>query len=169
MHERLIALQKEVKKHVDEIWIDEPKDVMFIRNGYIKSGAGIKNQYFTTLVMLSGEIRALGIHIFSDLLHYAKDGSFSLQQLIKMTKKSLQVDLGVVGYFGLESYGKLLRQYYDSLDLMETLDEYVLLTKDLFTLTNRYQLWLHQIFPWNLSVLFPKADIDDLRNFIKQI
>lgn len=87
MHSDLVKLQRAVEKHIDEIWVDEPLDITLLKNGYIKSGAGIKEQYFTTLVMLSGEVRALGIHIFPDLLYHANNATFSLSQLIDMTKK----------------------------------------------------------------------------------
>ena len=169
MYEKLAALQDEIEEHIQEIWVQEPRDILYIKNGYIQSGAGIKEQYFTTMVMLSGEVRALGVHIFPDLLFYAKSGDYSLEQLIHMTERSLQIDLGVVGYFGLEKYGNLLQKYFEVLECIENKEEYITVTQGMFTLTNRYQLWMHQIFPWYLAVHFPKADIEKRKEFIVQI
>lgn len=169
MHSDLVKLQRAVEKHIDEIWVDEPLDITLLKNGYIKSGAGIKEQYFTTLVMLSGEVRALGIHIFPDLLYHANNATFSLSQLIDMTKKALEIDLGVIGYFGLETFGILLKEYYENLSLIQNKEEFVMLTKVMFTMSNRYQLWMHQIFPWKLSIFFPKADIQRMQEFLKHV
>ncbi|WP_394266892.1 hypothetical protein [Anaerotignum sp.] len=165
----MTELQREIEKHIDEIWVDEPLDITLLKNGYVRSGAGIKEQYFTTLVMLSGEVRALGIHIFPDLLHHAKKETFSLSQLSDMTKRALEIDLGVIGYFGLETLGGLLKKYYEALPFMQNKEEYVKLTKEMFTMTNRYQLWMHQIFPWKLSIFFPKADTQRLQEFLKLV
>ena len=43
------------------------------------------------------------------------------------------------------------------------LKELQALFEDLFTLSNRYQMWLHQTFPWKLSVFFPKKTLKDIQ------
>ncbi len=152
----------DIEKHTDEIWIEEPYDIFLLKNGIIESGAGIKDQYFTVLVMLSGEVRALGIHVFSDLLEFARSGSFTLAQLCAMAKKMLAVDLGVISYFGLPAFGELLGRFAGALDELESEEEFTLACQKMFTLANRYQLWMHQIFPWKLMGLFPKARREDV-------
>lgn len=77
--------------------------------------------------------------------------------------------MGVIGYFGLETFGILLKEYYENLSLIQNKEEFVMLTKVMFTMSNRYQLWMHQIFPWKLSIFFPKADIQRMQEFLKHV
>ena len=156
MNPVIARLMDDVERHTGEIWVSEPDDIFRLKNGVIESGAGIHGQYFTVMVMLSGEVRALGIHIFSDLLAFARGGEFSLGQLRTMTRKMLAVDLGVIGYFGLPRFGELLQRFHDSLDELESVEQYSALCEKMFILSNRYQLWMHQIFPWKLMCMFPK-------------
>lgn len=160
MNENLSLLLMDIDDHTDAIWIEEPRDILRLKNGIIESGAGIHNQYFTVMVMLSSEVRALGIHIFSDLREFASSGEFTLPQLVTMTRKMLSVDLGVIGYFGLETFGALLTRFEQSLDDIASPQEYALLCEKMFILSNRYQLWMHQIFPWHLMVFFPKTTLE---------
>ncbi|MDR2136807.1 MAG: hypothetical protein LBO68_00840 [Synergistaceae bacterium] len=153
-------LKEDIERHLEEIWLDEPRDIADVRRGYFPEGAGIYGQYFSVLVMLGGEMRALGVHIFSDLLKFMADENlFSLVQLKKMIWEMLSIDAGVVGYFGLKEYGKLLVRYRELSQTIESKEDLKALTESLFALTNRYQLWMHQIFPWGLSQYFKKVDV----------
>lgn len=169
MEKKLAEFRDRVKMEIEEIWVDEPRDIYFLKKGYAPSGAGIHNQYFTTTVMLSGEMRALGIHVFPDLLKFARSGAFTIDQLRTMTGTMLQIDLGVVAYFGLRKYGDTLKDYEQLIPEIDTVDDYVDITNEMFTLTNRYQLWLHQIFPWHLSIHFPKAEPEKLKQLLNEI
>ena len=169
MKDKLGLLLEKIEQHTKDIWAEEPRDIFRIKNGYFPSGAGIKDQYFTTIVMLSGEMRALGIHIFPDLIHYCVQNMVDFPKILNMTKRALQIDLGVISYFGLEEYGILLDEYFEALEEMENMEEYLCITKAMFTLTNRYQLWMHQIFPWYLSVHFPKLDVENTEKLLRQI
>lgn len=165
MNAEMMDFKKRVMNHTDAIWVREPLDIYFLKKGYAPSGAGINNQYFTTTVMLSGEIRALGIHIFPELLKFSKSGHFTLEQIKEMLYSMLKVDCGVVAYFGLREYGHFLEEFRELSQKIEDLDTMVDLLGEMFTLTNRYQLWLHQIFPWYLSVHFKKADLSATEAF----
>ncbi|MBS4024348.1 MAG: hypothetical protein KGZ96_01595 [Clostridia bacterium] len=160
--ENLLILKEKIKDKIDQIWLNEPFDIYALKNGYIPSGAGINDQYFAVLVMLGGLVRGLGIHTFPQLLEFAKEEDFALKQLKFMTKSLIRVDCGVIEYFGLTSYGKLLKNLYDCIDHVESKDEFTEIINSMFTLTNRYQLWLHQIFPWKLSVFFKKTTPEKL-------
>ncbi|MDR2527780.1 MAG: hypothetical protein LBD04_02005 [Synergistaceae bacterium] len=150
------ALRQDAERHLEEIWLDEPRDVASVRSGRLPSGAGIYGQYFSVLVMLGGEMRALGVHIFSDLLKFMVDEAFTLPLLRKMIWEMLAIDAGVVGYFGLRDYGALLVRYRDISQAIEDREALRQLTESMFSLTNRYQMWMHHIFPWGLSEGFKK-------------
>ena len=154
--EKLSALKNKISEEIENIWINEPYDIFALKNGYIPSGAGVNDQYFTVLVMLGGLVRGLGIHTFPQLLQFAKE-DFTLDQLILITKSSIRVDCGVIEYFGLTSYGKILKDLHVCVDYVQSKQEFMDIMSSMFTLTNRYQLWLHQIFPWRLSMFFKKT------------
>lgn len=143
-----------VEKETERIWLKEPEDIYNLKKGYLPSGAGIYNQYYSVLVMVSGEVRALGIHIFSDLLEFSGKSEFDLTHLKIMAKCMLKIDIGVISYFGLTLYGRHLEQYYNLIEGFNSKVEFIEATKVMFTYTNRYQMWLHQIFPWGVSTFF---------------
>jgi len=143
-----------VEKETERIWLKEPEDIYSLKKGYLPSGAGIYNQYYSVLVMVSGEIRALGIHIFSDLLAFSRKSEFNLFHLKVMAKCMLKIDIGVISYFGLTLYGRYLDQYYNLIEKLKSKREFMEATRVMFTYTNRYQMWLHQIFPWGVSTFF---------------
>ena len=152
----LMALKKTIKAEIDSIWTEEPDDVRKMRRGFFPSGAGVYNQCFSVLVMAGSEVRNLSIHSFSNLVALSDSNHFSLEQLKIMTREMLRLTAGVIGYFGLERLGMILNSFLNSLGEIANKTELQELLSDLFTLTNRYQMWLHQTFPWHLSVFFPK-------------
>ncbi len=169
MNEKLREFKARVMEHTEKIWVEEPRDVYFLKKGYSTSGAGIHNQYFTTTVMLSGEIRALGVHIFPDLLKFARSGNFTAEQLCQMSKTMVQVDVGVISYFGLKEYGSFLEEFQQLTSEIESVEDFIEILNEMFTVTNRYQLWLHQIFPWYLSVHFPKANPREIETLLRRM
>ena len=156
MINNLMELKKAIKAEIDAIWTEEPDDVRKMRRGFFPSGAGVYNQYFSVLVMAGSEARNLAIHSFSNLVALADSDEFSLEQLKIMTREMLRLTSSVIGYFGLEQLGMILNSFLDNLDEIETKIELQELFADLFTLTNRYQMWMYQTFPWHLSVFFQK-------------
>jgi Cucumopine synthase C-terminal helical bundle domain len=149
-------LQSAIRAEIDAIDLDEPQDVRFIRRGFFPSEAGAYGQYFSVLVMLGSEVRNLAIHAFSNLVAFSRSDRFSLDQLKTMAREMLRVTTGVVAYFGLRRLAEILCAFLELLDEVKDKDELKGLFEELFTLCNRYQMWLHQTFPWHLGVHFPK-------------
>ncbi|WP_158736791.1 hypothetical protein [Alteribacillus sp. YIM 98480] len=167
--DKTLKFVEEVEAEIDHIWLEEPHDVFALKNGCLPSGAGIYNQYFSVLVMLSGEMRTLAIHIFADLIDLGKKQEFEMIHLRLMVKRMLTIDCGVIGYFGLPSYANFLDEYYDLVEKVETKDEFLKITKSMFTLTNRYQMWLHQIFPWSLSMFFKQKNPEEYKELYEKL
>lgn len=159
----------EIKKEIENIWIDEPQDIFNIKNGYLGSDAGVYEQYFTPFVMLGGEMRCLGFHTFADLNDFSKRSEFTLDILKIMTKRMLEVDLGVISFFGLRKYGEILTNFNDLIDIICTKEEYQEIIKLMFTLTNRYQMWLHQIFPWGYCMFMKKKTPEDYKEIHEKL
>ncbi|MBW2342392.1 MAG: hypothetical protein JRF50_19025 [Deltaproteobacteria bacterium] len=49
------------------------------------------------------------------------------------------------------------------IDEVNSITELRGLFADLFTLSNRYQMWLHQTFPWHLSIFFPQKTLNKVQ------
>ena len=145
-----------LEKQINEIWLDEPHDIFCIKNGYLGSEAGCDGQFFSPLVMLSGEIRCLGTHIFADLSVFCRQEQFTLDLLKIMLKRMISTDVGVIGFFGLRSYGETLKNLDALIEKIESKSQFEELIDKMFTLTNRYQMWLHQIFPWGFGKFMPR-------------
>lgn len=94
----LSELKASIREEIENIWINEPKDLRTIRHGFFPSGAGVYDQYFSVLVMVGGEARGLAIHTFSNLVTFADSGQFDLDQLRYMAKEMLRITSGVIGY-----------------------------------------------------------------------
>lgn len=159
----LVELKKEIIEETEKIWIDEPQDVRAIRHGFFPSGAGVYDQYFSVLVMLGSETRNLAIHTFSTLVNFAQSEKLELDQLKYMTREMLRVTSGVLAYFGLKKLGEIISNFLLLLEEIEDKKEFRTIVQDLFTLSNRYQMWLYQTFPWHLSVFFPKNNQEKVK------
>ncbi|MEW5919861.1 MAG: hypothetical protein AB1796_02695 [Bacillota bacterium] len=163
----VLSLLQEINAELEAIWLTEPPDLQRFRLGLLDTGAGVDNQYFTVWVMLGSEVRNLGVHSLADLRVFAVRQEFTLEMLKMMTRQMTGVGRGVIGYFGLKRYGELLNKFVASLDEVKAREEYCSLLDAMFTLTNRYQLWLHQTFPWYLAVHFPKVTPEQLRESLQ--
>jgi len=160
MMDTVSQLKASIKEEIERIWVDEPKDVRTMRHGFFPSGAGVYDQHFSVLVMAGSEARSLAIHTFSSLVTFADSGQFDLEQLKYMAREMLRIASGVIGYFGLTRLGGLLTSFLKHMDEVNSMTELRDLFADLFTLCNRYQMWLHQTFPWHLSVFFPTKTLE---------
>lgn len=159
----LSEVRLEIRAETERIWLEEPEDVKAVRRGFFPSGAGVYDQYFSVLIMMGGEVRNLAIHTFSSLVTFAASGRFDLEHLKYMTREMLRVTVGVIGYFGLRKFGAILNAFLEHLDEVMSVAQMKELLEELFTLSNRYQMWLHQTFPWHLSVFFPKKTLASVR------
>lgn len=169
MHDTMKEFAEYIKDEVQKIWIEEPQDIYNIRHGCLKSEAGAYGQAFSPLVMLSGEIRYLGTHAFADLNYYCGQNKFSLEELIFMTKRMLATDLSVIGFFGLQEYGKQLAEFNQLLDTELDMEDFAAAVSQMFILTNRYQMWLHQIFPWGYGSFMPRKSVDDYKKIAESL
>ncbi|WP_408011100.1 hypothetical protein ACJROX_12635 [Pseudalkalibacillus sp. A8] len=169
MQDNITSLKQEIEKEINKIWLKEPEDIYALSKGYLPSGAGIYDQYFSVLVMVAGEVRSLAIHTFADLLEFARDEEFQMSHLKKMVKRMLKIDCGVIEYFGLSIYGRILNRYNNIVDEFNDKEQFIEITQLMFTLTNRYQMWLHQIFPWRVSVFYKQIHPEEYKKIYENL
>ncbi len=147
-----------IENEIDRIWLDEPEDVQKIRWGIIDSGAGSGEQSFSVLVHLEAYLMLIGADVMYRLLKISKYPDVSLAALNKITKEFLIGTFNVFEFLtdlGLANMHHIGQIYSDSLDDLDTIDEYVELTGSMMTYVTRMHRWIHFIFPWNLGVIFP--------------
>ena len=63
------AVKKDIDNELEKIRLEAPTEVRKMMHGIIDSEAGSYGQYFSTIVFVSGEVRALGIYSARFLLH----------------------------------------------------------------------------------------------------
>ena len=52
-------LVAELRAETDRIWLDEPEEIRAMRLGIFTSDAGSYGQYFSNMVFVNGDMRAL--------------------------------------------------------------------------------------------------------------
>lgn len=150
-----------LKAEIDAIWLTEPEDVRALRLGVNASDAGVYDQYFSPWVMATGLIRSLGVVELASLLRLANNPDFSVNHLTTLLREMLRLTLGVIGFFGLPDLMRALAAVNQTVEQISRLEDFKTLIAALISYVNRYNLWLHQTFPWYLGGLFPKASLEN--------
>lgn len=147
-----------VEGEIKAVWTTEPEDVKKLRLRIIPSGAGTGGQAFTTMVWAAAETRCLGYMILYNLVRMAECKEFTLDQCIKAAQLFIPCTSEFIEYCALPKMGRLIKDALESLDTLETKEQFRELMASLWTYTNRMQLWLHHIFPWEIASAFPKSE-----------
>ncbi len=147
-----------IEVETEAIWLVEPDDVKALRLGVLASEAGVSGQYFSPWVMVSGLVRSFAVVELAALTRLGNDSSFSVTHLKKLLQEMLSLQIGVLSYFGLSRLGATLEAVNRVVTQINDPSDFAKFIKTLFIYVNRYNLWLHQTFPWHLSTLFPKAN-----------
>jgi len=150
--------KSEIERQIDRVWLNEPEEIQKIRWGVIDSGAGSGQQSFSVLVHLEAYLMLVGADVMYRFLKVSQYPDVELQTLTRMTREFLSATFNVFEFLtdlGLTNMHEIGQAYADSLDTLETKDEYVQLTGAMMTYVIRMHRWVHFIFPWNLGVAFP--------------
>ena len=167
--QELERFRQEIEMETERIWLDEPEEVKKLRMGFIDSGAGSYGQYFTTLVFVDGEVRALGYLCFTTILDAINDPDFDLGQIRKLAKMLVPVCAGFLGYCGLTKLWDFSRRFMELTDKVESPDELKGIVRSLVLYVNRMHGWLHFYFPWGLGSQFrlkTDEDIEELKSLV---
>lgn len=167
----LEKLKQEIDVEIKRIWLEEPEEVKKLRLGVIDSGAGSYGQYFTTLVFVDGEVRALGYLVLSGIMKAIDDPEFDLAQIRRLSKMLVPVCSEFLGYCGLTKVWDFSQRFLEIVDLVESKGELKGLVRSLVLYVNRMHGWIHFYFPWGLGAQFrqkSKEEIEELRQLISK-
>ena len=160
------AVLTHLQQETDAIWLVEPEDVRALRLGVQTSNAGVYGQYFSPWVMVSGLVRSLAVAEIASLVRQCNNPAFTAEHLRTMLADMLKITVGVTAFFGLPQLGHTLEAVAATCEQIESKEEFRAFAHSLFTYVNRYNLWLHQSFPWRLGILFPKARTDHAQSVL---
>lgn len=159
----VLALQKELQDETDRIWLDEPEEIKAMRLGVFTSDAGSYGQFFSNLVFVNGDMRALSTWITPAIIVRAvSDDRFSLQQCKDLFAWTNLVNVDFLAYCGFVKFGTFVHRIVEVFDQITTKDELSDLLAAWYAYANRVYLWVHHTFPWGLGTAYPKLTGADL-------
>lgn len=159
----LSKLRADIRAETDKIWLDEPYEIKSMRLGIFPSGSGTRGQYFTNLVFINGDMRALSTWITPGVvLRAVEDDSFTLEQAKNLFKWINVVSVDFLAYTGFVNFSEFVHRIIACYDEIETKDQFRELLVDWYAYANRMYLWVHHMFPWALGTAFPKPSSADL-------
>lgn len=137
---------------IDRIWLFEPRDARELRTGRAATHAGVGGQYFSPWVMATGLVRGLSVVDLPALRRMLTSEKIAPRAAVDLLAEFLRVPAGVIGYFGLPELGAVLEAVRASCPRFGSETEELRRLLEAFsTYLNRYNLWLHQGFPWRLG------------------
>lgn len=150
------SLTELIVSETERIWLHEPQDSRELRTGRSNTEAGVAGQYFSPWVMVTGLIRGLSVVDVAALKRLSANGKMTPQQLAELLSELLLVTAGVTSYFGLPELGGMLKAVRASCPRFTDAAELGAFLSAFSTYLNRYNLWLHQGFPWRLGEQFTR-------------
>jgi hypothetical protein len=141
-------LVQELHAETQRIWIAPPQELLDIHAGRIKSKAGSRDQYFTTMLFVNGEQRPFGYGAIGGLIKSCFNSEVSLDVLKQLTANFIKVPAEFLGYCGLDKQWAFTQRTLEVLKDVETRDDYVTLMSVLGLYANCLNGWNLHYFPW---------------------
>lgn len=165
----LAELKQALQQETDRIWLDEPIEIKRMRLGVYTSGAGSYGQYFSNMVFVNGDMRAISTWITPDaVLRCVGDPSFTLDQCQKVFEWINLLSVDLIAYLGFVKMGEFVHDIVESYPQMKSKEEFLEILEAWYAYANRLYLWVHQVFPWGLGTAFPKPSEEDLSLIAKE-
>lgn len=157
------SLAAEIGAETERIWLDEPEEIRAMRLGVFTSDAGSYGQYFSNLVFVNGDMRALSTWITPAVVVRALDSDdFTLDQCKRLFSWINLVNVDFLAYCGFVTFGEYVHRIVAVLPQVTTKDELGALLGAWYAYANRLYLWVHHTFPWGLGTAYPKLTPEDL-------
>lgn len=160
----LDALIDRLRKETDRIWLTEPLEVKRLRLGVspLRSGAG--GQYFSNMVFVNGDMRALSTWITPGvMLRSLNDESFTLKQCQDLFAWINCVNVDFLAYVGFTTFGTFVHDIVAHFGEMQSKDDFKRVLEVWYPYANRMYYWVHQMFPWGLGAAFPMPSAEDVK------
>jgi len=142
----------EVEAKTEAVWMEEPQDVMRLRLGVVRSGAGTHGQLLNTLLFAQSEVRGLPVNACQAILVSAASELFTLAHLKLEARAHLSGRSGLLHYLGLHELGELFLRFLTHLDDLTAKEEFVRVLRALKTYGARVHMWTLHSFPWHLGL-----------------
>lgn len=116
------------------------------------------------MVFVEGDCRSLAYYNVSNLIAFAEDPSFTLEQVKTITKVNLLRMKGpeFLGTCGLKVLWKFVQMMDKALDSVKSKEEYLQLVNSLFRYVAVLHGWIHHYFPWYVGELFKQKTPEEL-------
>jgi hypothetical protein len=141
-------LVQEIHAETERIWITPPEELLDIHAGRIRSGAGSRGQYFTTMLFVNGEQRPFGYGALGGLVRSCINSDIPLPALKQITANFIKTPAEFLGYCGLDTQWKFTQRTLEVLADITSKDDYVTLMATLGTYANTLNGWNLHYFPW---------------------
>jgi hypothetical protein len=141
-------LVREINDETQRIWIDPPEELLDIHAGRIKSRAGSRDQYFTTMLFVNGEQRPFGYGALGGLVRSCFNTNVSLDALKQLSANFIKTPAEFLGYCGLDKQWAFTQRTLAVLKEVETKEDFVTLMSALGTYANCLNGWNLHYFPW---------------------
>jgi hypothetical protein len=138
----------DIHAETQRIWLAPPKEILDIYSGNIASRAGAYNQYFSTLVFVDGQERALAYNALGGLLKTCQRSDITLPVLQQITPNFILVITDFLGYCGLETLARFSTRMVELLGELRSKEEYSVLLGTLTMYANKVNGWSLHYFPW---------------------
>ncbi|MBQ1083064.1 DUF3830 family protein [Nocardiopsis sp. B62] len=155
----------DVQDLIDEIhdatqrsWIEPPEEIVDIHAGRISSRAGSRDQFFSTMVFVNGEVRPLGYNALNGLLRLVRTTALTLDTLREITPGFIRTPSEFLGYTGLHTLERFTKETTDALARLEDREQYFALISTLALYTNMLNTWNLHLFPWDHGKEYPYAE-----------
>jgi hypothetical protein len=147
-HATVDALVREIVAETQRIWVDPPEELLDIHAGKIKSGAGSRGQYFTTMLFVNGEQRPFGYGAIGGLIKSCFNNDVSVDALKQIAGNFIKVPAEFLGYCGLDKQWDYTQRTVAALKDVHTKSDFVTLMSALGLYANCLNGWNLHYFPW---------------------
>ncbi len=143
------ALVQEIVAETQRIWIDPPEELLDIHSGKIRSGAGSRGQYFTTMLFVNGEQRPFGYGALGGLVKSCFNTDLSVEALKQIAGNFIKVPAEFLGYCGLDKQWAFTQRTLAVLKEVQSKSDFLQLMSALGLYANCLNGWNLHYFPWS--------------------
>jgi hypothetical protein len=151
------ALVREIVSETQRIWINPPEELLDIHSGHIKSGAGSRGQYFTTMLFVNGEQRPFGYGALGGLVRSCFNSDLTVDALKQIAGNFIKTPAEFLGYCGLDKQWAFTQRTLAALKDVHSRADFVTLMSALGTYANCLNGWNLHYFPWSHGDAYPLA------------
>jgi len=171
-------VKDEIEADIDRIWWEEPEEVTMSKLGIFPSGAGVDGQVLGNLFFQVADTQAMGWWTAEPAMKQAlSDPTFPLEYCKRMWKY-MTVHMGrLMGdtdppacpapWLNLPKLAQFCNDILDSLDTIQSKDEFADLLWSWFSYVNCLNRWFFLVFPWHLGKMLPSVRPEDIERLAK--